>query len=63
MKQWKAGNTLIEVCEEGDESFGACSIAGCDGPAIWRANGTQRCADHVDTTNAALGQHKPVGEM
>lgn len=63
MQQWKAGNTLVEVWEEGDDPFGQCSIAGCDGVAIWRAGGTQRCVDHVDTTKAALGQHKPPGEM
>lgn len=48
MRSWKVGPATVDVWEEGDESFGNCSVAGCPEQAVWRSS-TQgkRCVEHA----------------
>lgn len=48
MKTWKVGGQTVEVKEDGDESFGICSIADCQEEAAWRSGAQgRRCAEHA----------------
>lgn len=58
VQTWKSGPATVEVCEEGDEPFGQCSIAGCDGPSIWRSSMMgMRCQEHAGKQGLIEGQH------